>query len=52
LLTWLFLFYSSKIYKIVGEHWSRVLSRVMGLLVAAIAVEFIKDGILGIMSTV
>jgi multiple antibiotic resistance protein len=52
LLTWLFLFYSTKIYKIIGEHWSKVLSRVMGLLVAAIAVEFIKNGILGIMSLI
>ena len=48
LLTWLFLFFSGRVYKFVGEHWARVSSRVMGLLLAAIAVEFIKQGIMGI----
>ncbi len=49
-LTWVFLFYSSKLYKFIGEHWARVMSRVMGLLLAAIAIEFIKNGIFGIMN--
>lgn len=48
LLTWLFLFFSARIYKFIGEHWAKVMSRVMGLLLAAIAVEFIKQGIMGI----
>ena len=48
LLTWLFLFFSARIYKFIGEHWARVMSRVMGLLLAAIAVEFIKQGVMGI----
>ncbi|MBW2980058.1 MarC family protein [Candidatus Woesearchaeota archaeon] len=52
LLMWSFLFFSSKIHKAIGEHWSRVLSRVMGLLVSAIAVEFIRRGMNGILGGV
>ncbi|MBW2984424.1 MarC family protein [Candidatus Woesearchaeota archaeon] len=48
LLAWLFLFFSARVYRFIGEHWARVLSRVMGLLLAAIAVEFIKQGLTGI----
>jgi len=46
--TWVILQNSSKLYKILGEHWTNVISRVMGLILAAIAVEFIVKGILNI----
>ena len=50
LLTWMFLFFSSKLYKFIGEHWAKVMSRIMGLLLAAIAIEFIKKGVVGIIN--
>lgn len=45
LATWLILINSSKLYKILGEHWTNVISRVMGIILAAVAVEFIIEGI-------
>ncbi|MBI2653177.1 MarC family protein [Candidatus Woesearchaeota archaeon] len=48
LATWLILINSSKIYKLLGGHWTNVMSRVMGLILAAIAVKFIIDGILNV----
>lgn len=46
--TWLILMHSSKLYKILGEHWTNVISRVMGIILAAIAIEFITKGVLNI----
>ena len=46
--TWLILFNSAKLYKFLGEHWTNIISRVMGIILAAIAIEFITKGILGI----
>ncbi len=37
---------SDWLYSIMGKEGSEVLSRVMGILVAAIAIEFIKQGVL------
>jgi len=48
LATWLILLNSSRLYKILGEHWTNVISRVMGIILAAIAVEFIIKGVLNI----
>ena len=48
LAAWLILMNSSRLYKILGEHWTNVISRVMGIILAAIAVEFIINGILNI----
>lgn len=48
LATWIILINSSRLYKILGCHWTNVISRVMGILLAAIAVEFIIEGILNI----
>ena len=45
--TLIILRFSSHIYRLIGEHWSNVLSRIMGLILAAIAVEFIRKGIIG-----
>jgi len=46
--TWLILANGYRIYRILGEHWTNVISRVMGIILAAIAVEFITKGILSI----
>lgn len=45
--TLIILRFSTHIYRLIGEHWSNVLSRIMGLILAAIAVEFIRQGIIG-----
>jgi multiple antibiotic resistance protein len=47
-ITWLMLRFSSTIVKLVGDQILEIMSRVMGLLLASIAVQFIIDGILGI----
>lgn len=52
LSTWYILKNASKLYKMLGDHWTNVISRVMGIFVAAIAIEFITDGILSIISQV
>ena len=44
LLTWIILRFSGILYKFLGRQGSDVLSRVMGLILAAIAIEFIKSG--------
>jgi len=38
---------SERIFRIIGKVGSEVLSRVMGIIVAAIAIQFIMDGIVG-----
>ncbi len=48
--TWLVLMFATKLYKILGDHWITIISRVMGIIVAAIAVEFISQGVLNIIS--
>ena len=50
LATWLILIHSSKLYKILGEHWTNVISRVMGIILAAIAVKFITNGVLNVIT--
>lgn len=50
LATWLILINASKIYKVLGDHWTNVISRVMGIILAAVAVEFITKGILSIIA--
>ena len=49
-VTWIILSNSARLYRILGEHWTTVISRVMGIILAAIAVEFISKGILNIMA--
>ena len=44
--TWIILWNASKLYKLLGEHWTNIISRVMGIVVAAIAVKFIMNGII------
>ena len=48
LTAWLILMNSARLYGFLGEHWTNVISRVMGLLLAAIAVEFVTNGVLSI----
>ena len=50
LATWLILMNSSRIYKILGDHWTNVISRVMGIILAAIAVKFITQGVLSVVA--
>ena len=52
LATWIILINSTRLYKLLGEHWTNIISRVMGLVLAAIAVEFIIKGILNIAAQV
>lgn len=44
--------YAAKFYKILGRHWTGVISRVMGIILAAIAVEFIRVGVIDILRSV
>lgn len=50
LATWLILIHSSRLYKALGEHWTNVISRIMGLILAAIAVKFIINGVLNVIA--
>jgi len=52
LAVWLILRFSGQIYRLIGPHWAMVTSRIMGLVLAAIAVEFIKNGILTVIRSV
>jgi multiple antibiotic resistance protein len=45
-ITWLLLLFSDKITQLLGNRLIEVLSRVLGLILAAMAVEFIKEGII------
>ena len=47
--SWLVLMNSKRLYRLLGNHWTNIISRVMGIILAAIAVEFIKEGILNIL---
>ncbi|MCK5282071.1 MAG: MarC family protein [Nanoarchaeota archaeon] len=48
LLVWVSLSFSDYIYKFLGRQGADVMSRVMGLILVALAVEFIKVGWIGI----
>lgn len=50
LATWLILMNSSRLYKIFGEHWTNAISRIMGIILAAIAIRFITEGVLNIIA--
>jgi multiple antibiotic resistance protein len=45
-VVWLILRLSERIHGLIGERGMEISSRIMGLLLAAIAVEFIKKGVL------
>jgi multiple antibiotic resistance protein len=48
LITWLLLKYSDSVYRFLGRQGSDILTRVMGLILSALAIEFIKSGWLAI----
>lgn len=50
LAAYLILANSPRIYKFLGEHWINVTSRIMGIILAAIAVEFIAKGVFNIIA--
>ncbi len=52
LCVWLILRFSGQIYKLIGAHWAMVASRIMGLVLAAISVEFIKSGIISVVRSI
>ena len=52
LLTWLILRYVNPIYRVLGKTGSVVIARVMSLLLAAIAVQFILIGIAHYLATI
>jgi len=52
LSVWLILRFSGQIYRLIGAHWSMVASRIMGLVLAAISVEFIKTGIISVIRSI
>ena len=49
LVTLIILYLSKSIYKILGAHWTNIISRIMGIILAAIAVEFMRQGIVQIL---
>ena len=52
LSSWIILVNGHLLYRTLGEHWTNVISRVMGIILAAIAVEFIRKGVLNIIGAV
>jgi multiple antibiotic resistance protein len=44
-LTWVILWYINDVYKFLGKTGSLVIARVMALLIAAIAVQYILTGV-------
>lgn len=46
--SWLVLGQSDRLYRLMGKVGSEVLSRVVGIIVAAIAIQFIGTGIIGL----
>jgi multiple antibiotic resistance protein len=46
-ITWLVLRFSDIVYKFLGRQGSEVMSRIMGLILAALAIKFIKSGWMG-----
>jgi len=45
LIAWIVLIRSELIFRILGNSGAKVLTRIMGLLIAAIAISFIREGI-------
>jgi multiple antibiotic resistance protein len=52
LATWFILFYAENIQRILGDVVTDIMGKVLGMLVAAIAVKIIASGILGYAATI
>jgi len=48
ILNWLVLYYSEYIYNFLGKNGSLILTKIVGILIAAIAVQFIRLGIMAV----
>ncbi len=48
LATWIILKFSSQIQKVLGDCVTDIMAKVLGMLVAAIAVKIIADGVIGL----
>jgi multiple antibiotic resistance protein len=47
--TWIVLRFSYQIQKILGHSVTEILAKILGMLVAAIAISIIADGIIGLL---
>lgn len=47
-LIWIVLYYADNIYKVLGRNGSLILTKIASILIAAIAVQFIRQGIMAI----
>jgi len=45
LITWVMLVYAQKVYHLLGETGTNMVSRVLGVVLAALAVQYVVDGI-------
>lgn len=52
LATWLVLYYSEKIQRILGEVVTDIMGKVLGMLVAAIAVKIIASGVMALATVI
>jgi len=50
--TWLILYYAEKIQQVLGDVVTDIMGKVLGMLVAAIAVKIIASGILAYMALI
>jgi len=48
ILNWLILYYAEYIYNFLGKNGSLILTKIVGILIAAIAVQFIRLGIMAV----
>jgi multiple antibiotic resistance protein len=49
-LIWIMLFYAEAIYKILGKNGSLIITKIAGIIIAAIAVQFIRQGLFGVIA--
>jgi len=49
-LIWIMLFYAEAIHKILGKNGSLIITKIAGIIIAAIAVQFIRQGLFGVIA--
>jgi len=52
LIAWLLMVYSEKLFSTIGSVGTKAVVRIMGLIIAAMAIMFIRKGIMGVMQEV